>query len=71
MLEFWINPESPYHKPVFAQEKQFVFYCASGWRSALAIKTATDMGLLQVAHIRGGFSAWTETCLPTKTAKFH
>ena len=58
MLEFWIDPESPYHKPVFAQDKKFVFFCAGGWRSALATKTAQDMGLKPVAHIEGGFGAW-------------
>jgi rhodanese-related sulfurtransferase len=58
MLEFWIDPESPYAKEVFQQDKKFVFYCASGWRSALATKTAKDMGLPRVAHIEGGFSAW-------------
>jgi len=58
MLEFWIDPESPYAKPVFAEPKQFVFFCASGWRSALAAKTAQDMGLANVAHIEGGFGAW-------------
>lgn len=59
MLEFWIDPESPYHKPVFAEPKRFVFYCASGWRSALAAQTAQRMGLGAVAHIDGGFIAWT------------
>lgn len=58
MLEFWIDPESPYAKPVFQQDKTFVFFCAGGWRSALAAKTAQDMGLKPVAHIDGGFSAW-------------
>ena len=58
MLEFWIDPESPYHKPIFAEPKQFVFFCAGGWRSALAAKTAQDMGLENVAHIEGGFGAW-------------
>lgn len=58
MLEFWIDPESPYAKPVFQDNKRFVFYCASGWRSALAVKTAEDMGLDNVCHIEGGFSAW-------------
>jgi rhodanese-related sulfurtransferase len=58
MLEFWIDPESPYHKPVFAEDKRFVFFCAGGWRSALAAKTAKDMGLQPVAHISGGFGAW-------------
>ena len=58
MLEFWIDPESPYHKPVFAEDKRFVFFCAAGWRSALAARTATEMGLEKVAHIDGGFGAW-------------
>src|SRR6516164_10201484 len=58
MLEFWVDPESPYHKPVFAQDKRFIFFCAGGWRSALAGKTAIDMGLKHVAHLKGGFSAW-------------
>ncbi len=58
MLEFWIDPESPYHKPIFAEEKRFVFFCAGGWRSALAAKTAQDMGLENVAHFEGGFGAW-------------
>ena len=58
MLEFWIDPESPYAKPVFQQDKRFVFFCAGGWRSALAAKTAQDMGLKPVAHLAGGFGAW-------------
>ena len=58
MLEFWIDPESPYAKPVFAEDKRFLFYCASGWRSALAAKTAQEMGLGKVAHVDGGFTAW-------------
>lgn len=58
MLEFWIDPESPYHKPVFAQDKQFIFYCAAGWRSALSTKLAQDMGIERAAHIEGGFGAW-------------
>jgi rhodanese-related sulfurtransferase len=58
MLEFWIDPASPYHKPVFAQDKKFVFFCAGGLRSALAAQTAQAMGLKPVAHIRGGFEAW-------------
>ena len=58
MLEFWIDPQSPYHKPVFAEDKRFVFFCAGGWRSALAAQTAQRMGLKPVAHIDGGFSAW-------------
>ena len=58
MLEFWIDPDSPYHKPVFAEDKRFVFFCAGGWRSALAAATAQDMGLKPVAHLGGGFGAW-------------
>lgn len=58
MLEFWIDPESHYHKPQFAQDKRFVFFCAGGLRSALAAQTAQCMGLKPVAHIRGGFGAW-------------
>jgi rhodanese-related sulfurtransferase len=58
LLEFWIDPESPYAKAVFQQEKRFVFFCAGGWRSALAAKTAQDMGLQPVAHMAGGFAAW-------------
>jgi rhodanese-related sulfurtransferase len=66
MLEFWIDPESPYHKPVFSSGKTFVFYCAAGWRSSLATKTAQDMGLVPVKHIEGGFSAWKEAGLPVE-----
>lgn len=58
MLEFWIDPESPYHKEVFSSGKSFVFYCSLGWRSALATKAVQDMGLEKVADIEGGFSAW-------------
>lgn len=60
MLEFWIDPDSPYHKPVFAENKKFVFFCAAGWRSALATKTAKDMGLADVADIQGGLTAFRE-----------
>jgi len=58
MLEFWVDPESTYHKPVFAQDKRFIFLCAGGLRSALAAQTATQMGLKPVAHIKGGYGAW-------------
>ncbi|MBO6674354.1 MAG: rhodanese-like domain-containing protein [Rhizobiales bacterium] len=66
MLEFWIDPQSPYHKPLFAEEAQFVFYCASGWRSALAAQTAKMMGLDQVTHLKGGISAWIDAGLPVE-----
>ncbi len=58
MLEFWIDPESPYHKPLFTESKCFVFYCNLGWRSALAAQVAQIMGLNDVCHIGGGFDAW-------------
>lgn len=58
MLEFWIDPESTYFKPVFGEDKRFVFFCAGGLRSALTAKTMQDMGLKPVAHIAGGFGAW-------------
>lgn len=57
MLEFWIDPESPYHKPRFAEGKTYVFYCASGWRSLLAARVAQEMGL-EARSLRGGFSEW-------------
>jgi len=69
MLEFWIDPDSPYHKPIFAQDKRFVFYCAGGWRSALAAKTAHDMGLEKVAHVGGGVSAWREAGGPMEAVE--
>ena len=58
MLEFWIDPDSPYHKDIFAQEgKRYVFHCASGWRSALSVATLQDMGF-DAAHLKEGFSTW-------------
>jgi len=65
MLEFWVDPESPYYKDVFGSDKKFVFYCASGWRSALTTDTLKSMGLEKVAHIEGGFTAWKEAGGPT------
>jgi rhodanese-related sulfurtransferase len=58
MLEFWLDPASPYFKPVFAEDKKFVFFCNGGWRSALAAETAQRMGLKPVAHIHDGFKGW-------------
>jgi rhodanese-related sulfurtransferase len=66
MLEFWIDPDSPYHKPAFAQDKTYVFFCAAGWRSALSAATAQDMGLKPVAHIEGGFTAWKKAGGPVE-----
>ena len=66
MLEFWIDPQSPYHKAAFAQDKKFVFFCAGGLRSARAAQTAQSMGLKPVAHIAGGFSAWKQAGGPVE-----
>lgn len=66
MLEFWIDPDSPYHKPVFNQDKKYVFFCAGAKRSALAVKMAKDMGLSPVAEIAGGFGAWKKAGGPVE-----
>ncbi|GGL87218.1 rhodanese [Pseudooceanicola nanhaiensis] len=68
MLEFWIDPESPYHKPWFAEDKTFVFYCASGWRSLLATQVAQEMGL-KAASLTGGFGDWKRAGLPVEERK--
>jgi rhodanese-related sulfurtransferase len=68
MLEFWIDPASKYHKPVFAQDKRFIFFCAAGQRSALATQAAQRMGLAPVAHIAGGFGAWKAAGGPVEAA---
>ena len=57
MAEFWVDPESPYFKDIFGQDKTFLFHCASGWRSALTVATLQDMGF-DAAHLREGFSTW-------------
>jgi rhodanese-related sulfurtransferase len=68
MLEFWVDPESPYHKKLWADEsKEFILFCGAGWRSALAAKTLQDMGMTNVAHIDGGYEAWVKAGLPTET----
>lgn len=64
MLEFWIDPESPYHKEVFNQDKHYILYCASAWRSALSAKVAIEMGLSPVSHLEGGFKAWSASGAP-------
>jgi rhodanese-related sulfurtransferase len=66
LLEFWVDPQSPYHKPVFAQDKRFVFFCAGGLRSALAAQTVQRMGLRPVAHVGGGFAAWKQAGGPVE-----
>jgi rhodanese-related sulfurtransferase len=69
MLEFWVDPESPYHKEVFASGKRLVFFCAGGLRSALAAQTVQRMGLTPVAHIEGGFKAWKDAGGPVDEPK--
>lgn len=64
MLEFWVDPESPYHKPELGQDHELVLYCQSGWRSALATAALSDMGVEHLSHIEGGFGAWAAAGLP-------
>jgi rhodanese-related sulfurtransferase len=66
MLEFWVDPESPYYKPVFGEDREFVLYCGGGWRSALAAATMVEMGFdsSSVAHVDGGFADWKKSGAP-------
>ncbi|SPJ23345.1 rhodanese-like domain-containing protein [Palleronia abyssalis] len=64
MLEFWIDPESPYHRPIFATEKRLILFCAGAMRSALAAKALIDMGVANVAEMDEGFSGWRDRGLP-------
>ena len=59
MLEFWIDPESPYFKDIFNTNKKYIFHCAAGWRSALAVSTLNDMGF-EASHITDGFAGWVD-----------
>jgi rhodanese-related sulfurtransferase len=65
MLEFWVDPESPYFKAELQSDKPFLLYCQSAWRSSLAAATLVDMGLTDTAHIEGGYRAWRAATLPT------
>ena len=69
MLEFWVDPATPYHREVFASGKKFVFFCAAGGRSALAAQTLQHMGLEPVAHVGGGFAAWKAAGGPIEASK--
>ena len=69
MLEFWVDPESPYFKPVFGEDKTFIIHCASGWRSLLATEVLQRMGLKPVLNLRGGFTAWREAGGPIETVE--
>jgi rhodanese-related sulfurtransferase len=70
MLEFWVDPESPYFKPIFSEQdqdgikKEFILYCQSAWRSSLAATTLKDMGMENISHIEGGIKAWKEAHFP-------
>ena len=67
MVEFWVDPDSPYFKDVFGQDdKKYVFHCASGWRSALTVATLQDMGF-EAAHLKEGFSTWEKQGGPVET----
>ena len=68
MLEFWADPQSPYHKDVFAKSDNLILFCASSWRSALAAKTLQDMGMNNIFDMDGGFNAWKSAGLPIETA---
>lgn len=68
MVEFWIDPESPYFKEVFAEDKKFVFHCASGWRSAITVATLNEMGF-EAAHLKDGFSDWVKKDGPVELPK--
>ncbi|MES2584981.1 MAG: rhodanese-like domain-containing protein [Pseudomonadota bacterium] len=68
MLEFWVDPASPYYKPIFGDEgKEYILFCGAGWRSALTAKTLQDMGMTNVAHIAGGYTEWVRQGGPTET----
>jgi rhodanese-related sulfurtransferase len=72
MLEFWVDPASPYHKPVFADaSKEYILFCGLGWRSALAAQSLLDMGMTNVAHIDGGWTQWLKSGAPTETLDEH
>jgi rhodanese-related sulfurtransferase len=71
MLEFWVDPESPYHKEIFSSGKEFVLYCQSAWRSSLATLALQEMGVTPICHVEGGFKAWKEAGLPTAEKPSH
>ena len=71
MLEFWVDPQSPYHKPIFGEDKTFVIHCASGWRSLLATEVLQRMGLKPVKNLKGGFAAWKDAGGPVEAKEPH
>lgn len=71
MLEFWVDPESPYHKEIFSSGKEFILYCQSAWRSSLATLALQEMGLSPISHIEGGYKAWKEAGFVTAPKPHH
>ena len=69
MLEFWIDPNSPYHKKFFNENFNFIFYCASDWRSVLATLSANNIGLLNTSYLIGGYNKWLELSGPIEEAR--
>ena len=66
MLEFWVDPQSPYFKEALATDKTLVLFCASAWRSALSTKVLKDMGMENIAEMEGGFSTWKKEGRPVE-----
>lgn len=72
MLEFWVDPASPYYKPVFGHEdREYILFCGAGWRSALATRTLQEMGMTNVAHVDGGFAEWVKQGAPVESYEAH
>ncbi len=69
MLEFWVDPDSPYFKPIFGEDKEFILYCQSAWRSSLAAATLKEMGFENIAHIESGFKGWKNAGHPVEELK--
>ena len=65
MLEFWVDPDSPYYKPIFTEDKTYILYCALDWRGVLAAATLAEMGMQNVLHLEGGFSEWKKADRPS------
>jgi rhodanese-related sulfurtransferase len=71
MLEFWVDPDSPYYKPIFTEDKTFILYCAADWRGVLSAATLAEMGMQNVLHLEGGFSAWKKAGRPSAEKPAH
>jgi rhodanese-related sulfurtransferase len=71
MLEFWVDPDSPYYKPVFAPGKTLILYCAADWRGVLSAATLAEMGVENVLHLEGGLGQWKKAGLPVAEKPAH